>query len=73
MFYDIFNKCPDCGNGGLVQSHIQLDTGEYDGLPLSDFYFEDAMREVIRKTDHKYSLASGPKPEGFYVKIATSA
>jgi hypothetical protein len=71
VFYDIFYKCPECGSDELVTSHIQLDSPDYDGLPLTDFYFPDKMAEVIAETRHKCPSSSAAKAEDFYVRKVT--
>ena len=72
MFYDIYYKCPKCSGDRFVQSHIQLDTAEYDGLPLTDFYTDANMETVIRGLP-ACSCGSEVEPSGFYVKICRPA
>ena len=72
MFYDIVYMCPDCGGVQLIASHIQLDSADYDGFRLTDFYFEDSMNELIKTTERTCATTGNSVPVkaiGFYVKI----
>lgn len=70
MFYDIWYKCPTCGAEQIVWPHYQLDSPDYDGEPLTDFLFEDGMKEMMSKAktcprDRNCSVEAS----GFFVRI----